>query len=229
MTPVDPASVGLAIAAFRLSPTAGKLLERMLGPLADELGQTLLRKTFADRRRRLAERATAGLNAAGIEPQQVPPKLLLPIFEHAGVEEDAGLAEKWAALLANAANGNASVEVRPIYVNILASLTPLDARILEIIADADEQRKRKKTGESLQPSRVHGGPHTIKITDFKQAISTLISFGLVEQTIQRFITDPDRLPDDEMSLENMNVRLTVMGEHFLQACHMPPPKRKTGP
>lgn len=49
-------------------------------------------------------RATAHLAAVGREPQPVEPKLLLPLVQAASLETNEALAEKWAALLANAAD-----------------------------------------------------------------------------------------------------------------------------
>ncbi|HYN81184.1 MAG TPA: Abi-alpha family protein [Gemmatimonadaceae bacterium] len=235
MSPITPEGVGLAIAAYRLTPTAAKIFLRIVGPLADGIGHSIVPGFLIDRRRKLAERAIAGLQAARAEPVEVPPKILLPLLEHGGLEEDEMLAEKWAALLANAANGQTPGKVRPIYIQILSSLTPLDARVLEAIAAIGYNRPfRRLTPQLSQLTLIHErlNDPSLPQTEVEQGVDTLISFGLVERLplddddgssfadknkkIQRFIARSGRP-------RTLDVHITVLGEKFLLACTMPEP------
>jgi hypothetical protein len=64
------------------------------------------------------------------EPQPVEPKLLLPLVQAAALETDEILSEKWAALLANAADPAQRIVVHPSYTEVLRQLTSIDARVL---------------------------------------------------------------------------------------------------
>lgn len=63
----------------------------------------------------------------------VPLKLFIPIMQGASLEEDDDLQDRWAALLANAADASFSGEVRRSYVTLLEQITALDARILDLL------------------------------------------------------------------------------------------------
>lgn len=86
----------------------------------------------------LAEKAKAFLEARGLkEPTRtIELNLAIPLLEEASLADSEILQDRWATLLANAADA-AKPEVRRAYVTILAELTPFDASILEKICDAD--------------------------------------------------------------------------------------------
>jgi Abortive infection alpha len=71
------------------------------------------------------------LQDAGFEPNVVPDKLLLPIFEGMSMEDDEDLHTMWAALLANAATPEGSESVRPGFAAILREMAPDEAKVLK--------------------------------------------------------------------------------------------------
>lgn len=103
------------------------VLSQFLGPSAKLLGELVL-----ERGKQIGSKAVAYLAAVGREPQPVELKVLLPLVQAAALETDDSLAEKWAALLANAADPEQRVQVQPGFVEVLRQLTPLDARVLEV-------------------------------------------------------------------------------------------------
>lgn len=86
----------------------------------------------------LAEKAKAYLEARGLKApsRTIELYLALPLLEEASLADLEDLQNRWATLLANAADA-AKPEVRRAYVTILAELTSFDASILEKIFDAD--------------------------------------------------------------------------------------------
>lgn len=82
---------------------------------------------------RIMRSAQAKLDEAKLKPEEreaISLKLGLPFIEKASLEEDPTLQELWANLLANALNPNHSEEIRTIFVDIIHSLSPFDALIL---------------------------------------------------------------------------------------------------
>jgi hypothetical protein len=83
------------------------------------------------------------LRTAGMEAHAVPLNVLIPLLDGASLQEareepedspgGQTMHERWAALLANAASGDAGVEVMPSFPGILAELVPVEAEILELI------------------------------------------------------------------------------------------------
>lgn len=89
-------------------------------------------------------KAKAFLEEKNIDPQPILPKTLIPIIENGSLEEDETLQTKWASMLANAADPDSGVEVRPSYPDILNQLSPPEVRLLDIIYDEYEQSSDEK-------------------------------------------------------------------------------------
>jgi len=81
------------------------------------------------------------LERQGIEARKVLPATMVPLLEAASLTEDDMLQEKWAALLASAANPAVS-EVSPAYVAILRDLSPVEVLVLD---RGFERASRRKT------------------------------------------------------------------------------------
>jgi hypothetical protein len=130
-----------------LAPAARDFAEKVSGSPASELGEL-----FADKIRfrrwknqvRLLNRASEFAQEAGIDPASVNLTILTPLLEKAGNEEDALMADRWAALLANAAGGGI-LDVSPSFPDVLARLSPGDAQVL----DAVHLALVRQTGEAL--------------------------------------------------------------------------------
>src|ERR1017187_5139543 len=78
----------------------------------------------------IMERARKFLNDKGITPQPVPIKLLAPILELGCLEEDNAMVDRWAELLANAADPAVQPQILPSFPIILSELSPLEGVIL---------------------------------------------------------------------------------------------------
>jgi len=130
---------GLELASQSLNGilgTAKDFLEKLLGPAAEEAGQILGDKIKFYRVRnmlKVLERSKRLLEEQGLNPKAVSLKALFPLLDHASLEEDAGLQEKWAALLANAASSTS--ELSPAFPEILKQLSPAEARLLDGVYD----------------------------------------------------------------------------------------------
>jgi hypothetical protein len=86
----------------------------------------------------LAEKAKSFLLARGIDgpTRTLDLSLAIPLLEEASLSDSEVLRDRWATLLANAADASRP-EVRRAYISILAELTPFDTVVLEKITDAD--------------------------------------------------------------------------------------------
>lgn len=88
----------------------------------------------------LAQKATAFLKARGLggPTRTLDLALAIPLLEEASLADEDALQDRWATLLANAADAK-SPEVRRAYVSILAEMTTLDALVLEKLFEADRE------------------------------------------------------------------------------------------
>lgn len=109
------------------------ILHKLAEPAAEELGLLLGDKVREYRLRNLAKilpRVTKMLADAQLDPTPIPPRLSLPAVEAASLEDNTVLQERWAALLANAANPKRWAPVLPAHVEVLKQLSPQEASVL---------------------------------------------------------------------------------------------------
>jgi len=76
------------------------------------------------------------LHAASIDAQVVPLRTMLPIIDGASLEDDKGLARKWAGLLASAAAAMEPWATHPSFPRILSEITPHEAIMLDRLLEA---------------------------------------------------------------------------------------------
>jgi hypothetical protein len=112
------------------------LIQALFGPAASGVG--LILRDQVDyykfkNRLRLLQLTTDVLKKAQINPQQVPFKLLGPIIENASVEDEDDLQNRWANLLANAADGRDKNRVAPSFPAILKEFSGRDVKFLEAL------------------------------------------------------------------------------------------------
>ncbi len=108
------------------------------GELRSMLG-TELRFMRWKRAAKIAAKAAAHLQRVGREAGQAELKVLLPALEAGSLEEDEEMADRWAALLANAADPQGSA-VEPGFSDVLRQLSRNDAVLLEYIVERARQR-----------------------------------------------------------------------------------------
>lgn len=145
--PSDPITES-AKAAQEIAKTAGKAIDAtreaggfiarfVAGPLEQGMGifEDRLRYLRWERQLRLMRRSEEVLRELGLSgpTRPVPLKLAIPLLQGASLEEDDQLQDRWVNLLVNAANANSGVEIRRAYIEILEQITPLEAKILDVI------------------------------------------------------------------------------------------------
>ena len=109
----------------------GFIAKYVHGPMVIAMGivEDKLKYQRWERQIRLMDRADEFLARRGLDgpTRAVPLKLAIPLIQGGSLEDDDVLQDQWAALLANAADGNQEYEVRRAFVSILEDLTPFDA------------------------------------------------------------------------------------------------------
>jgi len=79
----------------------------------------------------IMQRAKKFLDEKGVKAQPVSLKLLAPILEQGCLEEDDSMVDRWAALLAAAADPKSAQSVLPSFPEILRQLSAKEAAILD--------------------------------------------------------------------------------------------------
>jgi hypothetical protein len=207
-----------AAAVASIYGVAKPFLAKILGPGAEEIGE-IGRDYIKGRRAKNVERTLADadnmLAEVGREPQEVPLATLVPLLESASTQEEPSLAEKWAALLANAADPAQQVIVQPGFAEILRQLSTDDASLLTYIYVEyewnDEQPPRLLTVDYV------ASQFKWDATRLNLSLDNLLRLRLIEALVAAVYGPVPTLRD------NTNLGTTVYGEQFLMAVTPPKP------
>lgn len=119
----------------------GFIAKYIAGPLEQAMGiwEDKLKYRRWENQIKLAEKARSALLARGLNAPTriVELNIAIPLLEEASLADSDELQDRWAMLLANAADANGP-EIRRAYVGILAELTSFDALILDKIFEAEQ-------------------------------------------------------------------------------------------
>jgi hypothetical protein len=137
-----------AKAGQEIAKAAGKAIEAgeelggfvarfIAGPLEQASGivEDKLKYLRWERQARLMKRAEEFMREIGLRDptRAVPLKLAIPLLQGASLEDDDNLQDLWAKLLVNAADANSTIEVKRVFIDILESIGPLEAQILDAV------------------------------------------------------------------------------------------------
>lgn len=127
---------------------ADKFLSTLLGSAVRETGELITDKIRFRRFRNqilILQRAEDLLSKSGLKATEVSLKTLVPLIEKSSLEEDPTLQDMWATLLANASVSNAKSSLHAVCINVLSSISPLEAKILARAMELyEEQRAEAK-------------------------------------------------------------------------------------
>lgn len=130
--------------------TAKEFIGKLINPALDE-GGGLVRDTIKFWRFKnkinIILKSKKFLEDKGINPVKILPKTLVSILENGSLEEDENTQDRWAALLANAADPEKRYSVKPSFAEILKELSPLEVMLLDRIFD---EVNRNKSGKKLE-------------------------------------------------------------------------------
>lgn len=230
----DLVGVGRAAESIeKMTREVRELVLRLLGPAADAAGERLadwinpIRSKNFDR---IVQEVLRHLRESHIDPRPVELKVLIPILQHCSLETNDDLVSRWAGLLASAAAG---LPIHPSYPNIIAELTPGEARLLNLV---DEWHKELSAVASEDTSKVPGHSYPKEILLQRTGFNghkLLRETGLTEQELPRVMFDLG----DRHSLvhfysqkwrpnldELWQMTLTPVGEDLLRVCRGPNPQ-----
>jgi hypothetical protein len=211
-----------------------ELFLKLTGPAAEEYGLMWAESVRMRRTKRLVSglaKTKRMVEEAGFEPQTVPDKLLLPIFEGMSVEEDGDLHTMWAALLANEASPEKAGMVRPGFIAILQQMAPDEAALLNWIHSHSQGWTQHVGGLNWVEAQVELGFTTKQEADRSRRINPRMATCLDGLEAQQLIRRTYLLPSSSISLDeprksepqqvDFRLVLTERGAGFFEACQPP--------
>jgi hypothetical protein len=151
-----------------LAKQVGQIIYDVAGPAAQEIGEMIkdeIRPYRAARQMQLAEKTARRLQEAEIKPVAVAPKILLSVFENAGLEDDEEMHDRWATLLANAATPGFEFAISIVFIEILKQLSPREAVYLDVLVQQFETAQKAPKKYSMQKDLVIPEEHDLGVFD----------------------------------------------------------------
>jgi len=119
---------------MEITEKAAGFFAKVLGGAPDEVAAMVIDKLRFVRWKRLmrmSDEVDQILSERGIgRTRSVPPKLALPIFEDASLEEEPDIQNLWNHLLANAMDRNFNSEIRYGFIDMIRAITAREAQLL---------------------------------------------------------------------------------------------------
>jgi len=200
-------------------------LNKIVGPPLEEVGGLLadpIRLYRFKNQVRIVQKAEAFLKSVGVNPKKVPLKTLAPLLENGSLEEDDSMIDKWAALLASAADERGRITVQPSFPEILKELSPVEAHILDKVYEMvlsipiprGEWMHRGAVGSSIK--------EVVRLDNvtFEVVIDNLYRLRLCSppSTMLEFIDQPQQ--KFQLQMKEI-ICLTELGFAFVSACRPP--------
>ena len=149
-----------------------------------------------------------------IEPQKIPLKILSPLLESASLEEDESLSDRWAELLLSASNPSTSKNVRPAFIEILKTLTPIEAKILDDIYNNSEKTAKGKI--QRKPINID---YVTKKFNLSKPEYTIINENFIRLNLCNSpVSGGTTWGSITLYRDNKEVILTPLGIAFIEAC-----------
>ena len=117
--------------------TAKGFLGKLLSPAIEEVGGILKDQVSSFRfnnQVRMLVNAKAKCEKNGISPKAISFKLLVPLIEYSGLEEDDELLDKWANLLSNMADSEQNIQ-NHVFPYILSQLSTNEFSVINAVYD----------------------------------------------------------------------------------------------
>jgi hypothetical protein len=222
--PDDPTKNAVKGAIEALYKPIESIVKTLAGPAAEEIGLSFRDSVQAwrfKRQVRLFERVKKICDEAGIKPEAVKLSLLFDVVDKATLEEDDDLQDRWANLVANAADPKHNVLVLTAFPDILRQISKDEALFLE-----DMYLRRRKSNPKTEEWA------TLMLTLLNSEAASvapvyednLRRLGLISEVE----TPLQRVSGEAFSRASRKWELTDLGLAFVRACKGPqagkPPK-----
>lgn len=163
----------------------GNAIKNGLGLIGDKLAYYRLERAIELQHkveRRLKEK---GINAR----KYVPVSFGLPVLEKASIEEDDGLQQLWANLLANSMDPKYEGKISRNFISILSDIEPIDARILDTVIREYLAMPQDTKDDSLFVLAKLSANMGVPLIECENVVRNLMRLGLLKPgTVQGGLT-----------------------------------------
>lgn len=196
---------------------AFSFLEVLLIPPCQEVGllaQDQVRYWRFKNQIRILNKAQDFLQKNDVSPTKVSLKTLVPLLEYGSLEEDQTMQEKWAALLAKAANPKYSYDPIVAYIEILKQLSPLEAKVLDLMFDFHAFEFQRSIDSEVRDDEI------MKKTNMSQADYYILLSNLLRLNVIEELSNSTGLTTNVPKFHTVkgSTELTDIGYRFVRHC-----------
>lgn len=180
---------------------AKDFLDKLVMPAVEETGLLLKDKVTLWKFKnqvQMLNKAKAYCEKNNISTKQVSLKLLCPLLDYSGIEEDEILQDKWAILLSNMVDSDQNIE-NHVFPYILSQLSTNEFLVLEKVYDDKLARIEKYTKE-LEEFRKSRPELELKLTKEIEGIQSKIN--ILEKTKERPFNEIWELQKEKRKIES---------------------------
>lgn len=203
---------------------ASEFLEKIVNPPLKELGGLLADKVKFWRFKNQINtiiKAENFISKKGIQPKKIRLKTLFQLLEYSSWEEDPDMQTKWASLLANAVNPEYSHYINSSYIEILNQISPLEAKVLDLMFQECEDFRLSQKLELSQYYVIrisfHSGFKKRVCKDFNISLEQII---ILFDNLHRLnlLQAPTFSADKPESCYYDLIQFTPLGYEFIKHC-----------
>lgn len=187
---------------------SSRLMIRLFGPLANEVGQDLADRYRTWRKENLNKTLSRAAEIAEeTEGERVLPSMgvLMPTLEKASLEDDGFMRDRWASLLAASLTPEKADKVHKSFPHILEQISKTEAHLLEMLYDDYKEHERISVFiiHKVSDTFINNG-YIKSQEDMEVAIDNLIRLGLCKTINNK--ADPQA----RNAINQMNRQLQMM-------------------
>jgi len=155
------------------------------------------------------------------KPIPLTPKYALPILENASLEDSEVVQAMWAGLIANSTDPSVEFQMKKLYIEILSSLDPIDASIINYLGSNDlEKDYNFFNGQKLNVIEI-ASLAGVSEDDAAISLSNLFRHGLIIDSWSETIGSIDRgYSGFRVKNQESSYRLSHLGITLFNACNI---------
>jgi len=153
------------------------------------------------------------------KPIPILPKYALPILQDVSLEDDDDVRSLWAGLIANATDPNVKFQIKKLHIEVLSSLDPIDAAILNFLGRSEiEEQYDFQSGKQLNAEEL-AKQLKKEEEDIKVSLSNLFRLGMIIDSWEQTFDSMDRgYSGFRVNNPKSNFRLSHLGGTLLNGC-----------
>lgn len=151
----------------------------------------------------------------------VPPKIAIPLIEHATLEEDNELKKLWVNLLSNAMDPDFNSEIRYGFIEMINGITGVEARILSIFYNSLKENNQLDPLENISQYQVKKenliSSLGISVSVYLISANNLMRMQLISPAILKASA---KVGSESITIYKGTdaITLTPLGIKFIEAC-----------